>query len=133
MVFRCINIRQVPWEVLKTAAFGLGFQQVYERGGFWDTGSHMYQIAPGLPPPHPTHPHRPRPPPPPHNPEARRNAHLFTIDVADLFVYWLMLFIGYESYLSCTKESLQQETCLEMRIKPIYQQQWFSCLEGIIL
>ena len=23
MVFQCINIRQVPWEVLKTAAFGL--------------------------------------------------------------------------------------------------------------
>ena len=26
MVFQCINICQVPWEVLKTAAFGLGFQ-----------------------------------------------------------------------------------------------------------
>ena len=26
MVFQCINIRQVPWEVLKTAAFGLGLQ-----------------------------------------------------------------------------------------------------------
>ena len=26
MVFQCINIRQFPWEVLKTAAFGLGFQ-----------------------------------------------------------------------------------------------------------
>ena len=26
MVFQRINIRQVPWEVLKTAAFGLGFQ-----------------------------------------------------------------------------------------------------------
>ena len=26
MIFQCINIRQVPWEVLKTAAFGLGFQ-----------------------------------------------------------------------------------------------------------
>ena len=26
MVFQCINIRQVPWEVLNTAAFGLGFQ-----------------------------------------------------------------------------------------------------------
>ena len=26
MVFQCINIRQVPWEVLKTTAFGLGFQ-----------------------------------------------------------------------------------------------------------
>ena len=28
MVSQCINIRQVPWEVLKTAAFGLGFQHL---------------------------------------------------------------------------------------------------------
>ena len=28
MVFQCINIRQVPGEVLKTAAFGLGFQHL---------------------------------------------------------------------------------------------------------
>ena len=28
MVFQCINIRQVSWEVLKTAAFGLGFQHL---------------------------------------------------------------------------------------------------------
>ena len=28
MVFQCINIRQVPWEVLKTAAFGLSFQHL---------------------------------------------------------------------------------------------------------
>ena len=28
MVLQCINIRQVPWEVLKTAAFGLGFQHL---------------------------------------------------------------------------------------------------------
>ena len=28
MFFQCINIRQVPWEVLKTAAFGLGFQHL---------------------------------------------------------------------------------------------------------
>ena len=28
MVFQCINIRQVPWEVLKNAAFGLGFQHL---------------------------------------------------------------------------------------------------------
>ena len=28
MVFQCINIRQVPWEVLKTAAFGLGFHHL---------------------------------------------------------------------------------------------------------
>ena len=28
MVFQYINIRQVPWEVLKTAAFGIGFQHL---------------------------------------------------------------------------------------------------------
>ena len=28
MFFQCINILQVPWEVLKTAAFGLGFQHL---------------------------------------------------------------------------------------------------------
>ena len=28
MVFQCVNIRQVPWEVLKTAAFSLGFQHL---------------------------------------------------------------------------------------------------------
>ena len=28
MFFQCINIRQVPWEVLKTEAFGLGFQHL---------------------------------------------------------------------------------------------------------
>ena len=28
MVFQCINIHQVPWEVLKTAAYGLGFQHL---------------------------------------------------------------------------------------------------------
>ena len=28
MVFQCINIRQVPWEVLKTTAFVLGFQHL---------------------------------------------------------------------------------------------------------
>ena len=28
MAFQCINIRQVPWEVLKTAASGLGFQHL---------------------------------------------------------------------------------------------------------
>ena len=28
MVFQCINIRQVIWEVLKTAASGLGFQHL---------------------------------------------------------------------------------------------------------
>ena len=28
MIFQCINIRQVPWEVLKTAASGLGFEHL---------------------------------------------------------------------------------------------------------
>ena len=28
MFSKCIYIRQVPWEVLKTAAFGLGFQHL---------------------------------------------------------------------------------------------------------
>ena len=28
MVFQCINIRHAPWEVLKTADFGLGFQHL---------------------------------------------------------------------------------------------------------
>ena len=27
-LFQCINIRQVPWEVLKTAASGLGIQHL---------------------------------------------------------------------------------------------------------
>ena len=28
MFFQCINIRQVPWAVLKTTAFGLSFQHL---------------------------------------------------------------------------------------------------------
>ena len=28
MFFQCINIHQVPWEVLKTAVFDLGFQNL---------------------------------------------------------------------------------------------------------
>ena len=28
MVFQCINIRQVPWEMLKTVTFSLGFQHL---------------------------------------------------------------------------------------------------------
>ena len=28
MVFQCINIRPVPWEVLKTMAFSLSFQHL---------------------------------------------------------------------------------------------------------
>ena len=40
MVFQCINIRQVPWEVLKTAAFDLGFQHLpwdLENVNAWKT------------------------------------------------------------------------------------------------
>ena len=40
MFFQCINIRQVPWEVLKTAAFGLGFQHLprdLENVNAWKT------------------------------------------------------------------------------------------------
>ena len=35
MVFQCINIHQVPWEVLKTAAFGLGFSVFNTSHGTW--------------------------------------------------------------------------------------------------
>ena len=28
MIFQCINIHQVPWEVLKTVALGLSFQHL---------------------------------------------------------------------------------------------------------
>ena len=27
-VFQCVKIRKVPWDVLKSAAFGLGFQHL---------------------------------------------------------------------------------------------------------
>ena len=48
MVFQCINIRQVPWEVLKTAAFGLGFQHLprdLENGNAWKTMFNPYNIG----------------------------------------------------------------------------------------
>ena len=35
MVFQCINIRQVPCEVLKTAAFGLDFQHLPRNASAW--------------------------------------------------------------------------------------------------
>ena len=40
MVFQCINIRQVPWEVLKTAAFGLRWKTMFDpyNISFWATG-----------------------------------------------------------------------------------------------
>ena len=45
MIFQCINIRQVPWEVLKTAAFGLGFQHLprdLTDVNAWKTMFHPY-------------------------------------------------------------------------------------------
>ena len=45
MVFQCINIRQVPWKVLKTAAFGLGFQPLprnLENVNEWKTMFDLY-------------------------------------------------------------------------------------------
>ena len=62
MVFQCINIRQVSWEVLKTAAFGLGFQHLPRDLAnvnawktmfdpyissivvFWLLGNHAYEV-----------------------------------------------------------------------------------------
>ena len=52
MVFQCINIRQVPWEVLKTAAFGLGFQHLQRElanVNAWKTVFDPYIICPNLP------------------------------------------------------------------------------------
>ena len=48
MVFQCINIRQVPWEVLKIAAFGLGFQHLprdLANVNAWKTMFDPYIIA----------------------------------------------------------------------------------------
>ena len=48
MVFQCINIRQVPLEVLKTAAFGLGFQDLprdVASVNAWKTMFDPYNIA----------------------------------------------------------------------------------------
>ena len=42
MDFQCINIRQVPWEVLKTAAFGLGFQHLARDLANVNTGKTMF-------------------------------------------------------------------------------------------
>ena len=47
MVFQCINIRQVPWEVLNTAAFGLGFQHLLRdltNVNIWKTMFDPYSI-----------------------------------------------------------------------------------------
>ena len=47
MVFQCINIRQVPWEVLKTAAFGRGFQHLprnLANVNAWNTMSDPYIV-----------------------------------------------------------------------------------------
>ena len=40
MFFQCINIRQVPWKVLKTAALGISFQHLprdLENVNAWKT------------------------------------------------------------------------------------------------
>ena len=42
MVFQCINIRQVPWEVLKTAASSLGFQHPH---GTWRMLMHWKEAS----------------------------------------------------------------------------------------
>ena len=51
MVFQCINIRQVPWEVktttLKTTTFGLGFQHLprdLENVNAWKTMFYPYIV-----------------------------------------------------------------------------------------
>ena len=47
MVFQCINIRQVPWEVLKTAASGLGFQHFprdLANVNAWKTMFDLYNV-----------------------------------------------------------------------------------------
>ena len=51
MVFKCINIRQVRWEVLKSAAFGLGFQHLprdVANVNAWKTMFDPYIPAPHL-------------------------------------------------------------------------------------
>ena len=50
MVFQCINIRQVPWEVLKTEAEGLGFQHLprdLANVDAWKTMFNPYIKVPG--------------------------------------------------------------------------------------
>ena len=49
MVFQCINIRQVPWEELKTADFGLGFQHLPQdlaNVNAWKTMFDPYSVDP---------------------------------------------------------------------------------------
>ena len=48
MVFQCINIRQVPWEVLKTATSGLGFQHLprdLANVDVWKTMFYPYNLT----------------------------------------------------------------------------------------
>ena len=48
MVFQCINIRQVLWEVLKTAAFGHGFEHLpwdVTNVNAWKTMFDPYTVA----------------------------------------------------------------------------------------
>ena len=49
MVFQCINIRQVLWEVLKTVASGLGFQHLprdLAKVNAWKTMFDPYIVLP---------------------------------------------------------------------------------------
>ena len=46
--FQCVNIRQVPWEVLKTEAEGLGFQHLQRdlaNVKAWKTMFDPYNVA----------------------------------------------------------------------------------------
>ena len=48
MVFRCINIRQVPREMLKTEASGLGFQHLprdLANANAWKTMFDPYSVS----------------------------------------------------------------------------------------
>ena len=44
MVFQCIDFRQVPWEVLKTAASGLGFQHLPRDLANVNEWKHMFDL-----------------------------------------------------------------------------------------
>ena len=48
MVIQCINIRQVPWEVLKAVAFILGFQHLprdLANVNAWKTMFDFYNVS----------------------------------------------------------------------------------------
>ena len=49
MVFQYINIRQVPWEVLKTTASGLGFQHLPQDLENVNARKTMFDLYIGMP------------------------------------------------------------------------------------